>query len=260
MSVTLAITYHDPAGRLFPLAERVAPTLARIFTGIVVQASPQAAERTLALFAAHGAAIMREALPTGDIGTGLGCARRSAIAKAGSLGAAHTLLCDGDRALFWADHYPDELAAVVAEIPAADCTVLGRTPAAFASHPAVQRDTEGLVNRVFGAITGLPWDVTAAARGLSARAVGALVAGCPDDAISVDVSWPLYLWRRGGFRMAYQAVDGLAFETPDRFAPEVAAAGGLDAWLAQIDADPRRWARRLELACLMMVAMEPYVP
>jgi hypothetical protein len=182
MGITLAITYHDPAGRLTPLAERVVPILAHIFDNVVFR------------------------------------------------------------------------------LPGADWTILGRTPAAFASHPAVQRDTEALVNRMFGAITGLPWDVTAAARGLSRRAVDALVAGCPDNAISVDVSWPLHLWRAGSFTLAYRSVDGLAFETPDRFAPEIAAAGGHAPWLAQLDADPRHWARRLELARVMMTAMEPYAP
>jgi hypothetical protein len=122
----------------------------------------------------------------------------------------------------------------------------------------VQRDSEAIVNHVFGALTGTLWDVTAAARGLSQRAVAALVAGCGDDAISVDVSWPLFLRRAGGFTFAYRAVDGLAFETPDRFAPEIEAAGGYERWLAQLDANPRNWARRLELARLMMTAMEGY--
>jgi hypothetical protein len=258
MSVALAITYHDPPGRLAPLAERVVPTLARVFGGIAVQASPQANERTLAVFAAHGATVVCEPLPTGDSGTGLGHARRRAIEHAQAFGVSHTLLCDGDRVLFWAERYPDELAAIVAALPEADCTVFGRTPSAFASHPAVQRETEAIVNRVFGTLTGTAWDVTAAARGLSQRAVAALVAGCTDDAISVDVSWPLFLRQAGGFSFAYRAVDGLAFETPARFAPEIEAAGGYERWLAQLDANPRNWTRRLELARLMMTAMETY--
>jgi hypothetical protein len=258
MSVALAITYHDPLGRLALLAERAVPILARLFTGIAVQASPQANERTLAVFASHDATIVREPMPTSNSATGLGHARRRAIERAQAFGASHTLLCDADRALFWAERHPHELGAITAVIHEANCTVFGRTPAAFQSHPAVQRETEAIVNRVFGTLTGTAWDVTAAARGLSQRAVAALVAGCADDAISVDVSWPLFLRQVGGFTFAYYAVDGLAFETPDRFAPEIAAAGGYEQWLGQLDASPRNWARRLELARLMMAAMEPY--
>ena len=48
-------------------------------------------------------------------------------------------------------------------------------------------------------------------------------------------------------RSATCATEGLEFETADRYADQVAAAGGLDAWIAQLDADPQRWVERLEL-------------
>ena len=65
------------AGRFAPLAECGVPRLAHIFDGMVVRASPQALQHTLAVFVSHGADIVRESLPTGEIGTGLGHARRT---------------------------------------------------------------------------------------------------------------------------------------------------------------------------------------
>ena len=41
-----------------------------------------------------------------------------------------------------------------------------------------------------------------------------------------------------------RATEGLEFETADRYGDQVAAAGGVEAWKARLDADPRRWAER----------------
>jgi hypothetical protein len=166
----------------------------------------------------------------------LGRARRNALRLAHDLGTSHTLSFDADRVLHWADRYPDELTDAVAHIADADLTIFGRTPRAFATHPQTQRDTEAIINRVFAAITNHAWNVTGAGRGLSQRATTALVDACPDDQISVDVTWPLHLWQSGAFSIVYRELEGLEFETPDRYTPEVAAAGGLAGWMHQIDA------------------------
>jgi hypothetical protein len=259
MHVALAIIYHDPHSRLTPLLTRVAPLLTRTFTGIAVQASPTASEQSLAVFQTMGALIGRD---TPDQRPGallrLGRARRNALRLAQDLCTSHTLYFDADRVLHWADRYPDELTDAVAHIADADMTIFGRTPRAFATHPQTQRDTEAIINRVFAAITTHAWDVTGAGRGLSQRATTALVDGCPDDQISVDVTWPLHLWQSGAFSIAYHELEGLEFETPDRYTPEVAAAGGLAVWMHQVDADPRRWAHRLNIARIQTEAMIPY--
>ena len=51
----------------------------------------------------------------------------------------------------------------------------------------------------------------------------------------------------------------LSFETADRYSDQVAAAGGLAAWMAQLDADPQRWAERLDVARVEVAAAVPYV-
>lgn len=257
MSVTLAVTYHDPEGRLYEPARRTLPVLTGIFDRLVVQASPAANERSLALWQRAGAAIKR-ATVSGL--SKLGQVRRAAVAQALQLDTSFILLCDGDRALHWARYYPQEMAAVVATLPDYDFVVLGRTERALATHPRVQRDTEAIVNHVFAAVSGHEWDVTAAARGLSRRAAEAIVTGCADDTIGVDVSWPLYLQQSGGFSLGYLATEGLEFETADRYIDEMVAAGGRAQWLARLDADPQRWAHRLHLARLEVEAMTPYAP
>lgn len=258
MDVILAITYHDPQDRLREQATRVLPTLREIFAGTAVCASAGTLPSALEAWAGLGAAVRRE--PPGETGQGprIGRARRLAVGLALEQGAAFILYCDGDRALHWAEHYPQELHLAGTRIGEHDFTVLGRTRRAFQSHPRCQRDTEAPVNYLFGRVSGQEWDVTAGARGLSRRAAEAILAGCPDEELSTDVSWPLFLLRCGGFSLGYFEAEGLEFETADRHGDEVARAGSHEKWLDQLDADPRRWLHRVEVARLEIEALAAY--
>jgi hypothetical protein len=257
--VVLAATHHDPEGRLYDQTVRVLPGLARYFAGIAIQATHASQGRSLDLLAGAGALIQREAAPDSSNLVRLGHARRAALGLGLRLDAPLILFCDFDRALHWAEHFPDELAQVVSELGEHDMTVLGRTERAFASHPRIQRDTEAIVNTVYTSVSRYNWDVTAAARGISRPAAEAILAGCHEQSVGTDVAWPLFLQRRGGFTLGYRATEGLEFETADRYADQVAAAGGLHAWMAQLDADPRRWAERLEVARVEVAAATPYM-
>jgi hypothetical protein len=257
--VVLAATHHDPEGRLYDQAARVLPELTRHFGGIAVQATHASRQRSLDLLARAGAFVRREAAPESSSLIVLGRARRAALELGMQLNAPVILFCDFDRALHWAERYPEELARVVAELGERDFTVLGRTERAFTSHPRIQRDTEAIVNTVYASVSGWGWDVTGAARGISRRAAEAILAGCDEQSIGTDVAWPLFLQRRGGFTLGYRAAEGLEFETADRYGDQVAAAGGLEAWMAQLDANPQRWAERLDVARAEVAAAAPYV-
>ncbi|NWG18946.1 MAG: hypothetical protein HXY39_01335 [Chloroflexi bacterium] len=252
LNTTLACVHHDPEGRLRAQAERALPVLWRTFATIVVRVTDVTPEAALAPLRQAGALISR-APSEGHLH--LGRARREALRLGADAGASHVLFCDFDRILHWAEFHPAELVSVAGLIAAYDFTILGRTARAFDSHPRAQRDTEAIVNRVFARVSGQHWDVTAAARGASVRAARAILAGCPDETIGTDVSWPLFLQRTGGFALGAIDTEGLEYETADRFPAEVAAAGGLAAWMERIDADPREWALRLEIARLEVEAM-----
>jgi hypothetical protein len=258
MTIALATTYHDAKDRMYDQIVQALPTLTRLFDGITVQASPAAPPRSLAALAGAGARIEQDdpRLPGGA--AQLGRIRRAALALALQQQTTSLLYFDFDSMLHWVERYPDELAAVLARIPDHDMTLIGRSQRALDSHPHSQRETEVFVNHAFAHLSGYAWDVMRSGRGLSRRAAEAIVAECAEDGISVDVVWPLFLLRKGGFSIASIAVEGAEFETPDRYGPEIAAAGGYAQWLRQIDADPRRWAHRLDLARMHVEAMIPY--
>lgn len=257
MITALTATHHDPDGRLYAQTLRVLPQLLTIFGRVAVQLTRATVPEVAALLREAGVLVGVEPIGLAGGLAQLGQARRAALALGLRLETPFVLLCDFDRALHWAEHYPEELAAVVAA-PAHDCTVLGRTPRAFASHPQVQCATEATVNRAFAALCGHAWDITAAARTLSRRAATAILDGCPETSIGTDAAWPLFLLRAGGFVVAYCATEGLEFETPDRYGAEIAASGGLEAWLAAHDRSVDRWLERLEVARLEIAAMRQW--
>jgi len=259
MTVALAAPCHDPDGRLHEQIRRVLPVLTQVFDGLAIHASHGTHAPSLDLFA-HAGAVIAHGLPNEAVERfKLGQARRDSVALTLKLNCDFVLYCDCDRMLHWAERYPEELAHVVARLEGHDFTVLGRTPRAFDSHPRIQRDTEAIVNHVFATVSGHAWDVTAATRGLSRRAAQAILAGCPDVEVSTDVSWTLFLQNAGGFSFGYIATDGMEFETADRYQDQVQEAGGLSQWMAQLDADPAKWARRLDMARVEIEGMLPYL-
>jgi hypothetical protein len=255
MKLYLAATYHDPDGRLYEQMARMLPVLTAVFSGIAIQASPIANQRTLQLLSDHGATIEQTTAEHDKGAATLGRSRRNVVALALQQGADFVMLCDGDRAIHWAEFYPDELAEVARFMTDYDFTVIGRTPRAFASHPHIQKDTEAIVNRIFAQMSGLKWDITSATRGLSRRAAELIVAESQDDSLGVDGSWPLLLQQRGGFQLGYVETEGMEFETADRFQEEVTAVGGYQNWLNQLDADPQNWLHRLDFARIEIEAM-----
>jgi hypothetical protein len=258
MNISLAVTYHDPKGRLIPVISRSLPFLIKIFEGIAVRASSVASEEGVVCFSEVGGLILR-ANPSDDaVGAKLGKARKQAVELALGFNSPMVLYCDCDRILHWAEKFPEELADVLSQIPKHDFTVIGRTERAYQTHPRTQRDTEAIVNHLYSLITSQPWDVLAGTRGLSIPAAQAIIEGCTDEEITVDISWPLHLIADGRFSLGYIDVEGMEFETPDRYPQEIADAGGLSAWMDRIDSDPEVWLHRTGYIEMYASLLESY--
>ncbi|HEX6291832.1 MAG TPA: hypothetical protein VFZ66_21790 [Herpetosiphonaceae bacterium] len=247
--VVLAATHHDPDDSMLAQAQRVLPLLHELYAALVVLATPATASRTIETLRARNVRIEQEQSGERMGLATMGLARQETLRLAAAMHAQHVHLCDWDRLLHWAEQHPDELRDVVDAIPRHDLLILGRTPRAFATHPRVQRDTEAIVNHAFGLAFGQELDVTAAARGLSRRALDLLLAlPHPEATVGNDCAWPLHLARVPDLVLGYAATEGLEWETPDRHVDEIAAAGGLDAWIADFDARPENWEFRMRLA------------
>ncbi len=250
-AVALATTHHDPEQRMDRLTLDLLPALRQVYPYIALIITP---DTPLAPALAQMPTLHLHCLPADFPGgmQNLGRVRRMVVEQAFALAPtiSHIHLCDFDRILHWVAYYRDELQEVVAQIPLYDVTVLGRTARAFASHPRTQRDTEQIINHVFALASGRAWDVTAAARGLSRRASNYLVQHCADATVGIDCSWVLCALRHPELTHTYRETEGLEFETPDRYPAEIAAAGGVAAWVATLDAHPQQWLHRTQVAAL----------
>lgn len=178
---------------------------------------------------------------------------------------------DMDRLVRWVEMRPDELAATAERVKKTDCTLIGRTPAAYATHSRTLIDTEKLTNGFFsywlksqrpGFAPDSPvLDLSAGSRGFSRRAAefiikhdtstGAETETDYGNALAMDGGW-LVLLERGGFSFDYVEVEGLDWETADRFLNSAATAAQQHELAEKVDADPAEWAIRVRVARELM--------
>lgn len=257
-SVALTLLYYDPDGRLHTPIRRALPVWQTLFDWMVVHASERSDAATLTLLREAGALVdLRQESATHGLPP-VGRYRRTALGRALAENPSHILYCDTDRAAFWANYFADELRDVVSRLPERDFWVYGRSPRAFQTHPPSMVQTEQIINAVFARLSGLRWDVVAAARGLSAAAAHYLSERSHDDTFGVDASWPLLLQADGAFTLGYLETEGMAYETADAFPDKIAAAGGLAAWMAASEQNPQTWIYRLRAALVELEAMRPF--
>jgi hypothetical protein len=246
--VTLVATVHQPDDALSELTQVTLPRLQVLYDALVFLCSQTTSAEILALLRASGATVHHERRQPTNL-SGIGRVRRQALRLGLTTGCDHLHLCDFDRLLHWAAHYPDELRQVVKEIANYDLLILGRTGRAFATHPPYQVETERLANLVFSKVYGQERDITSGSRGLSRRAAEPLLIHSHEVGAGVDAEWPLIVSRFPELRSGYILCEGLEFETADRYQKEVAQAGGLEQWLEAQSARPELWVHRLRVAC-----------
>ncbi len=267
-AVTLLTGVHDPEGRLAALVPTELPLLRRHYATMVAICGVGTPPRTTELLRQHNVTVIEgDAIPVNARPYTLGVAQAHPE-------WAHIHLCDFDSALHWARHWPDELDRVNATITRHDFLLLGRTARAMASLPDAQRETERLINVLFDRTTAnlppLPHtsgvvgfslrersqaeaydteetliDICTGAWGFSQRGITALRARAHVTDIGFHAEWPLIMREIPGLRCGYLPCEGLEYETADRYADQITAAGGIDAWHAAQNADIDRWQHRL---------------
>jgi hypothetical protein len=256
-TVGLAVTVHQPDERLARLTEVQLPALVTRYAALAAFCSRETHPAILDLLRHHGVSVtLDDGEPRGI--NGIGDVRRATVRSGLQAGTSHLQMCDFDRAIHWVANFPEELEDVIAGIPSYDLLVLGRTERAWVTHPPYQAETEPLFNKVFALATGLAWDVGAGSRGLSRRAAETLLRLSREMTVGVDAEWPLLLLNREGYRLGHQRCEGLEFETADRFGAEIEAAGGYQAWEAEIDSHPQQWVFRLRVALMISEAVLRY--
>lgn len=240
MTVALASAWR-PRGEL-PRFLNLLPQLEQVYRGIVISVPPEAAGsddvRNLELPPGVFVAV------TADWSHG----RHAALSRALETNATHIHYADFDRILHWVETRAQEWRETVAAIETSDCLIIGRTAQAFQTHPQVLQQTEKIINSVLSHLLGKPLDLGAGSRGFSRRAAQFLMANSPPGrALGTDAEWPVLL-HRAGFALDHIEVDGLDWESADHRQQRVADAEEQRHTAEMYDADPKRWARRVQIA------------
>jgi 2-polyprenyl-3-methyl-5-hydroxy-6-metoxy-1,4-benzoquinol methylase len=137
---------------------------------------------------------------------------------------------------------------VVNLIQKEDCLVIGRTEAAYRTHPTALIATEAISNQVVSHLLGRSMDFSAGSKGFSRSAVECILANCePGHALGTDADWPLTL-KRAGFKVEYVIVDGLDWESADRYRDVAAESGDQRKAAQEYDDDVSNWEQRIGIA------------
>ena len=163
-------------------------------------------------------------------------------------GADYIHYVDMDRLIRWVETRPDELKETVESLQRVDCQIIGRTEAAYATHPNNLRKTETLPNLFFSSWFERDMDFCAGSKGFSRSAAEFILEHSPDtNSLAMDVAWPILL-KRGGFSWDYVAVEGLDWETADRQRDSAATAEMQAALAAEQDKETDLWDMRVRIA------------
>ncbi|MFQ5616744.1 MAG: hypothetical protein ACE5GO_09860, partial [Anaerolineales bacterium] len=206
MSVSLA-TAWNPRGEIHRF-ERLLPTLAAAYSGLAVSVPPFARREDIdRLRALIGDGL----IVTEDWSHG----RHAAMQKALEYPCTHVHYVDADRLLRWVETCPEEWQRVVEDVSRAECLVIGRTEAAWETHPQALRQTERISNAIFSHLLGQELDLSAGSKGFSRVATEFILANSrPGRALGTDSEW-IVLAHRAGFRVETLLVDGLDWEIAD---------------------------------------------
>lgn len=238
MTTALVLTWmpRGEEGRLV----RFYPAIRALYQSVTVVIPPSADPAAVAAL---------QPLDMQVVGQGEWASGRYVALRAGvAMGADYIHYVDADRLVRWHERLPDELAQTVEQLSRADFTAIGRTPAAFATHPQSLQTTEQLTNRVLSQWLGQPLDLAAGSKGFSLAAARFILQNSqPIRPMGTDAEWAVLAWR-GGFSIQSVEVEGLDWESADQY-QDKAADDQRQAQVAEAyDAKPTSWAFRVRVA------------
>lgn len=245
MSVALA-TAWNPRGEMSRF-ERLYPVLKAVYSQMAITLPPQVAAEVVELLRPR-----EQVLPV--VTTAWPQGRYLSIKMALETGADHIHYVDFDRLLRWVETRPDEWRRTVQVVTQSDFLVIGRTPQAWETHPRALRDTEAISNAVISHLVGQELDLSAGSKGFSQAAAQMIVANASADRpMGADAEWVL-IAHRAGFRVDSVRVDGLDWESADRYQDTAANGDAQRAAAARYDEDPQHWSMRVAVAAEIVQA------
>lgn len=239
-SLALASAWF-PRGELSRF-EKLFPAFEKVYRYISISLPPETEERLIT--GLRGISDGINVVITPDWSWG----RYAAMQKALESPATHMHYADFDRLLRWVETRPKEWRQTTEVILHKNCLIMGRTEAAYRTHPQAMLRTEAISNLVTSDLLGKEMDFSAGSKGFSRQAAEFLIFSCtPGRALGTDAEWPIMLFQ-AGYEIDYIEVDGLDWEIPDQYQPQAADSEEQSRLAKEYDSNPAHWARRVDVA------------
>ena len=239
MTVTLAATY-DPRGEINRL-RRFYPLMQAAYSAIIISLPPYATLDDVRAV---------QALPGADVFVNdhWSQGRFQALKRSLQTDSTHIQYADMDRLLRWVELREDEWRRTLERVQQCDCLVIGRTDYAWDTHPQALRQTEKIPNMLFSTLLNVPLDLSAGAKGFSRAVVELIMQNTSAGrSLGTDAEWVI-IPHRAGYTVDALLVDGLDWETADRYRDAAADPDTQRRLAAEYDVDPTNWALRVQVA------------
>ena len=237
MTIALAATFN-PRGEI-PRLLRLYAQLEAVYSHRIVSLPPTALPQEIEQI---------KRLPTVQVivNADWSHGRYAALKAAFETGADYLHYVDLDRLIRWVETRPDEWKQTLKRIQESDCLIIGRTEAAWETHPQVMIQVEKIINSTFSYLLGQNFDFGSGSKGFSRYAAAFILANSrPENALGTDTEWPILL-HRGRFRLDEMLVDGLDWEIPDQYQDHAADRQRQNRIAEEYDADLKHWMRRVD--------------
>ncbi len=239
MTVTLAATY-DPRGEINRL-RRFYPLMQAVYSDIIITLPPHATAEDVNVI---------KSLPDADVfvNSDWTHGRYRVLQRSLEKSGSHVHYVDLDRLLRWIEGHESEWRQTVDAVQQADCLVIGRTAWAWETHPQALQQTEKIPNRLFSSLLEQELDLSSGSKGFSREVITLIVANTTvGRSLGTDAEWVI-LPKRGGYALTTVLVDGLEWETADRYRDEAADVETQKSLADEYDTDAENWEMRVRVA------------
>lgn len=202
MKICLVTIAHDPDGKLFSPTTLTFPAIQDLFYDCQVKVTPSTDRRLTEYLSCLN-------VPVINANTSNSEGRLIALKTAYSRSQSDLFFyIDFDRLIYWQTVYPGELRQVVKSLTD-ELTVIGRTKAAFESHPKLQQLTEKSANLIFSQWYGKDVDILTGCRVIPRKITKQIIQqSLSKNMAYMDAEWLMIANKP--FR--YFEVNGLGYE------------------------------------------------
>ncbi|MBD3196337.1 MAG: hypothetical protein GF317_14860 [Candidatus Lokiarchaeota archaeon] len=241
-SIQIASTLHEPEFRLKDVFQRTTAFIKRHIPHIYLSYTSQTSEEVVSALSNEG--IICKVTPNDDQVNTYNYAVKLCIDNWKDNISKRIFYIDFDRLLHWINFYPEELIKIIGMVDEYDFLHIGRTARAFETHPKTQKRTEGVINNLGSKVLEEKRiiDIISVNFAFSKRLAKIIIDYSYSTAVGFYCTWPIILWKNAN-NPSYVEVEGLEWETPDRF-KHIISEIGYDKWLNDFQS-PQEWEKRV---------------